>query len=48
MAVHILVVTQYDFEMCSGLCGRTLQQCISTFQMSWTTFRRDFVLGPTS
>ena len=25
-----------------------LKQCFSTFLMSWTTFRRDLVLGPTS
>ena len=25
-----------------------IEQCFSTFLMSWTTFRRDFLLGPTS
>ena len=26
---------------------QSVEQCFSTFLVSWTTFRRDFVLGPT-
>ena len=35
--------TVFDTTWSSGL-----EQCFSTFLMSWTIFRRDFVLGPTS